>query len=112
MINYFISAFLAIIGLTSLTEVIMETDRVDKIDDLLVFVLGLFAAIIYLGFKSRLHSYVLPFMLLVAFIVKVIAIIIEFNDPAAVGDDFGISEALLLAVIFVGWQLFTPRRKN
>lgn len=112
MINYFISPFLAILGLTSLTEVFMESDRADKIDDLFIFVIGLFATILYLGFKDRLHPLVLPFMLLLALVVKIIAIYLEFKDPAAVGDDFGIAQALFLAVLFIGWQLISQRRKK
>lgn len=110
-VNYFIAAFLGILGLTAITTFIMETDRADKLDDLLLITIGFVGVYIYVRRFHLTYRYLLPLTLIFALVIKIGAVFVEHADASAVGDDFGIAETLVLASIFVGWQTLRRRLK-
>jgi hypothetical protein len=111
-INFFTASFIGVLGLSLVSEIIMEDDRMDKIDDILMVALGLSAIWWYKksGYKlSKTTGSVI--ILVIALIIKFFAIYIEHADKEAVGDDFGILSALILAFVFVIWQTLHNKNK-
>lgn len=104
-LNFFTASFIGVLGLSLSAELFMENDFPDKIDDALMLILGLSAIYWYkkTGYKvSKATGSII--ILIIAILIKVLAIYIEHADSEAVGDDFGIISALIIAFIFVVWR--------
>jgi hypothetical protein len=109
--NLMMVAFLAILAVGVIAELFVESELLDKADDAFVLVLGAIAVIWYLrGSHRYLYSWTLFILLALAFVGKVGAFINEFNDPAAVGDEFGIVPVLAAMLIISGVILVRSRR--
>jgi hypothetical protein len=103
--NLTATAILTISGFAFLPEVFVEDEWWFKLDDLVIFLIGLRALTWYLKGNNRYTASNAPFYLTLAALVwKVIAIILEFHDPADLGDDLGALILFLLATILV-WKL-------
>ncbi len=111
-VNYFTFSFLGIIGLTVLPEVFQENDLPDKIDDALLFILGLVGIWWYRKHSTHGKANVSVIFLAIGLFIKIIGIIIEHADKEALGDDLGVGTALLLALILVAWQIYHSRTKS
>ena len=95
----------ALSGIAFLPEVFFETDWNDKIDDILLFILSLVAIWWYTSKNNRFaHSIVPVVFVLLGLVDKIMAVLIEFADKEAVGDDFGGLILFLAASIFVLYQ--------
>lgn len=104
-LNFFSAGFMGVLGLSLIGEVVMEHDLEDKVDDALMVILGLAAIWWYKRTGHKVSKTVGSIVLVgVGVLVKLYAIRIEFVDKEAVGDDFGILAALIIAFIFVTWQ--------
>lgn len=112
-LNFFTASFLGIVGISLIGEVFQEDDFPDKIDDFLIFILGLAAIYWYkkTGHKLEKASSSLVF-LVIAFLIKLGGIIIEHADKEALGDDIGVFIPIVIALIFVAWQVFTHKKNN
>lgn len=110
-INFFVASFISIVGLTLVSEIIMENDIEDKIDDVVLLVLGLIAMWWYKKSGNKGAS-VIPAIWIsgIAVIVKIAAVIIEHGDKEALGDDFALLTACLLSFIFVVWQVLSHKK--
>jgi predicted membrane channel-forming protein YqfA (hemolysin III family) len=104
-INFFTASFLGVLGISLVREVIQEDDPADKIDDALFFLLGLLVIWWYKKKGYNLSSSIQSvWLFFIGIIIKVGAIMVEHADKEAVGDDFGILAALVIAFIFVLWM--------
>lgn len=112
-INFFTAAFVGVVGLSLASEIIMENDVPDKIDDILMVILSLVAIYWYKksGYKAN-KTFVSVLLLLGAIAIKIMAVVIEHADKEAVGDDYGVLAALIIAIIFVLWQSISSKTLN
>jgi hypothetical protein len=110
-INFFGIAVMAIVNLAVASIIFTETDLADKGDDILAVVIGLTGIGWYLIGRNRFkRSYVPLILIIVSFIVKLsTALFGEAGDPAAQGDDIGISIVFLLAAIAMAWVMVRNR---
>lgn len=99
---------MSIIGLTGiafLPEVFLEKDIPDKFDDLALFILAAIGVWWYTRSRNRFIRSAIPVTLvLLALVVKIIGIIIEHDDPDALGDDIGGLILLVSSSILVVYQ--------
>lgn len=99
------TSILALSGIAFLPEFFLENDISDKLDDGLLFLLGVAAIIWYLSNGNRFKRSLVPVILvLLGLADKIMALVIEFKDKDAVGDDFGGLILFLCAAILVVWQ--------
>ncbi len=93
-------------------EIFVENELLDKADDLFVALAAIVAAAWYLWGKNRFQYSWAPWSLLaISFLAKVLAYINERNDPAAVGDEFGVVIPLAVMVIVSGVILYRARKQ-
>ena len=103
-----------IVGLSAfafLPEAFIEPELIDKVDDSALFLLGVVGIVWYLR-RAKSHSRsIWPIvLLLVALLIKIFAIAVEFPDPADVGDDFGGLVLFVLGTGLVTYQYATAPR--
>jgi peptidoglycan/LPS O-acetylase OafA/YrhL len=105
---------LAIIALSIAAVAFIETDWVDKLDDIFLVALGAAAVVWYLWGQNRLRWSVVPTVLLgIAFLVKIATIFtVEASDASARGDDIGVAVGFLAAVLLVAWVTWRARRES
>ena len=89
----------------------IETEWVDRYDDLLVGVVAAVAIVWYLWGRNRIKWSVVPGALVaLALILKVATVFAtEATDKTARGDDIGVMVGFALATVMVGWQLWKTR---
>ena len=98
-------------GFAFLPEAFLENDIPDKIDDITLFVLGLVSIWWYNRSTNRYLRSALPVVLVVlALITKIGALIVEFDDPASAGDDFGALILFVLATALVLYQYIQTKK--
>ena len=94
------------------SEIFIENELLDKADDIFVTLMAIAGVVWYLRGKNRFQFSWVPFGLLaVTFVAKVLAFINEFNDPAAVGDEFGVVIPLAVMVIISGVIIYRAGRQ-
>jgi len=110
-LNYLTAAFIGILGFSLAGEIVQEDDGQDKIDDVVLLILGIIAIWWYKkkGYKAGSTNVSILFLIL-ALATKAGAIIIEHADAEAVGDDIGITIAIVLTLAFVLWQTFIRKK--
>lgn len=109
-LNFFASAFVSVVGFSLVSEIFMENDLPDKIDDTLMVILA--AISVYWYKKNALKKSAMPIALfVVAIAIKIMAIVIEMDDKEAVGDDFGVLAALIVGFIVVIYQYMKLKKK-
>jgi len=85
-----------------LPELFLETEIPFKIDEALLFWLGIIAIGWYFWGKNKFqHSIVPVIMVWMALVIKIMGLIIEFKDKEDAGDDFGALILFLLASLVV-----------
>ena len=91
-------------GFAFAPEAIIEPDLIDKVDDTLIFLLGIAAIVWYLRKGNRFLRSITPIgFVVVALLLKIFAIAVEFPEPADVGDDFG---GLILFALSTGLLVY------
>lgn len=109
-LNFFSTTFTSILGFSLAAEIMQEDDFEDKIDDVILLIIGIAAIWWYKtrGYKAdnTVGSIVIVGL---GLLTKFGALIIEHADKEALGDDIGIFIALLLAFIFIIWQTFAHK---
>jgi hypothetical protein len=91
--NLLVTSIVSLAGLAFLPEAFLEKDIPDKVDDTLLFVIGMLGIWWYNRGDNRFkHS-----------IVPVVLVILAFDDAEAVGDDFG---GLILFALAVGLAVY------
>ncbi len=95
-------AITALAGFAFLPEVILETEPPFKIDDSLLFILGIAAIIWYKMGKNRFTRSKAPVIFVaVALLVKIMGVIIEIKEKDDVGDDFGGLILFICGTLFI-----------
>lgn len=103
--NLLAATIVALSGFAFLPEAFLEDDIADKVDDTLLFLLGLYAIAWYVRGRNRFVRSIQPVVFVVlALAIKMMGIAIEFADPESVGDDFGGLILFVLAVAVVIYQ--------
>ena len=99
------TSIVALAGFAFTAEIFMESEWIDKADDIGLLVLAVVGIIWYLTRNNRYQRSIMPVVLVVlSLLVKIAAIMIEFKDPDDVGDDFGGLVLFILATILVVYQ--------
>ena len=102
--NLVATAIAALAGFAFLPEVFVEDHLSYKVDDALLFLIGLGAVAWYKKGKNRFSRSVLPVLLVFAgLVVKTAGVIVEIKDKDDVGDDFGGLILFLLGSLFIAW---------
>lgn len=102
-LNFFVSAFTSIMGFALAGEIFEEDDVPDKIDDILFLLLGI-AAIWWYKKHPTSKSLAPVLFVVVGAVIKFAAILVEFKDAEAVGDDIGIFIGMVIALVVVIYQ--------
>jgi hypothetical protein len=89
----------------------IETDWIDRVDDILVGVIAVVAIAWYLWGGNRLKWSVTPAVLVgLGLVLKAVTVFsTEASDATARGDDIGVMIGFLAAAILVGWQVWKAR---
>lgn len=100
--NLLAVSILGLSGFAFLPEMFLETEVPFKIDEGLLFLLGLAAIGWCLKGKHKFqHSIVPVIMVWAGLAIKIMGLVIEFKDKEDAGDDFGAVILFLLAGLFV-----------
>lgn len=92
-------------------EIFLEKDWDDKVDDIALFVFGIFGIIWYLLGNNKFKRSITPVVIMVlTMIVKISGLIREFHDKDAAGDDFGGVILFILATGLVLYQYWQTKR--
>jgi hypothetical protein len=102
------TSIVALSGFAFAPEIFLEKEWADRADDIGLLLLGIVAIFWYLKGENRFSRSIAPIVFIViAFALKVAALMIEFDDLDAVGDDFGGLTLFVLAILliaFLYWQ--------
>lgn len=110
-LNFFVSAFLGVMSVSVASELFLEHDLDDKGDGLVFIILAAYAVWWYL--KNPTKKSITPVVLVaVALVIKIAAIFREIKDSQAVGDDIGISIALVVALTVVIFQYLKLKKSQ
>lgn len=109
--NLMVVAFINVLAVGWISEVFREDDWADKTDEILMIIFAVIALVWYLRKENRYHVSWIPFILLIlTCAAKAGAIMIELNDQAAVGDDFGAIVPLFVMIIVTAIILIRTRK--
>ncbi len=109
--NLLVVGLLAFLACGVFAEIFVENEPLDKADDLFVVLVAIVAVVWYLIGNNRLRYSWSPWALLaVTFIAKVLAFINERDDPAAVGDEFGVVIPLAVMTVVTGVIIYRARK--
>ena len=109
--NLLAAAIVGLSGFAFMAEIFLEHDWDDKIDDIILLALAIIIIVWYLRKDNRYNRSVLPVVLTgLALATKIMALIVEFSDPEAAGDDFGAVILFVLAFIFILYEFHATRK--
>src|SRR6266566_1249540 len=98
--NLLATAIVALSGFAFLPEFFFEDETLHKLDEALLFVLGIIAIVWYLTGRHRFTRSLLPVLLVVAALaVKLVGFLLELGDVQDIGDDYGALILFLLASV-------------
>ncbi len=110
--NLFIVGLVVFLACGVFLEIFVENELLDKADDIFAVLIAIVAVVWYLRGKNRFQYSWVPWILLaVTFVAKVLAFLNERDDPAAVGDEFGVVIPLAVMVIVSGIILYRSRNQ-
>lgn len=110
--NLVATAILALSGFAFLPEAFLETEVPFKMDEILLFLLGIGAVGWYLWGKNKFQNSIVPVVLVwMGLAFKIMAIALEFKDKEDVGDDMGAVILFLLAGLLVTWLYLQAKKK-
>ncbi len=99
-------------GMAFLPVGFTESELAFKLDEFLIAVIAILAAIWYLKGRNKFKRSIAPLLFVYfAFLVKIVAVVIEFRDKEDVGDDFGALILFFAASIIVTW-LYVKSKKH
>ena len=104
-------AYIAVTSVGLIDLVFSENEWLDRADDIAIILIALIGVVWYISGRNRYKRSFVPLAIVgVSFLVKVVALIIEFDDPAAAGDDYGVVIAFLLITIVEAVILYRTRK--
>ncbi len=108
--NLLIVGLLAFLASGIFLEIFVENELLDKADDIFVTLCALVAVAWYLRGRNRYQRSWLPYVILaLTFVAKVLAFINERDDPAAVGDEFGVIIPIAVMLVVSAVILYRTR---
>ena len=110
-LNFFVVGFLSAVSLSLAFEIFKEDDVHDKIDDIAFLVLGI-ATIFWYRKNANKYSIAPVVLMGLGLVIKIAAVMIEFADKEAVGDDIGIGIALVFAFVITIYQYFKLKKAS
>ncbi len=109
--NMLFTSILGLSGFAFLPESFLEDHDLYKVDDSGLFIIGIIAIIWFFIGKNRYSRSIFPVILtVVAFLVKLFGLIVEFKDKDDAGDDFGGMILFTLATILVIWVFIKSKK--
>src|SRR5438128_1370070 len=88
--NLVATAIVALSGFGILPEFFLEDKAVYKLDEFLLFLLGIAGLAWYLLGRNKVTRSLVPVLLVVAaLVVKIVGVVIEFSDKDDAADDYG-----------------------
>jgi len=109
--NFFVVAFLGIVGGSLVTQVFFEDEWTHRFDELLILTIAVVAIVWYRTGQNRLNRSSVPVILAgAALLSKVAGMVLEISDTKDVGDDFDLFLLLLLFVIVASVAYIGIRR--
>src|ERR1043166_1249860 len=110
-LNLLGTAIVGLAGFAFAPEIFLENEWADRADDIGLFLLGIAAICWYLWKDNRYARSLAPvFFVVVALALKIAALMIEFDDPDAAGDDFGGVILFVLSAILVGFLFWRTKK--
>jgi hypothetical protein len=110
--NFFVVAFLGIVGGSLVTELFLESEWLFRVDELLIIAIAAMAIVWYLVGQHRLTRSIVPVLLTIcALAAKVFGLVLEIKDSSDVGDDIGIVQMLILFTIVAVVTYISMRRQ-
>src|SRR3989442_5366206 len=98
--NLVATAIVALSGFAFLPEFFFEDEGPYKLDEALLFIIGIIALAWYLWKRNKVTRSLVPVLLIVAaLVVKIVGIVIELNDKEDLADDIGALILFALASI-------------
>ncbi len=111
--NLLVTGLLSFVGIGLVAEFFREPEWIDKADDIIIVGLAIFGVIWYFTGQNRYKLSWLPISLLaISTLVKIAAVINEFKDTSAAGDDLGLVIPMLILTIITGISVIRNHRKN
>jgi peptidoglycan/LPS O-acetylase OafA/YrhL len=112
--NLLATALLAVLAAGVLPVAFIETEWVDRLDDIVIAVVAIAAVAWYLWGGNRLKWSVTPTALVtLALILKAVTVFAtEASDATARGDDIGVMVGFAVAVVLVAWQVWKVHPSN
>src|SRR4051812_34994868 len=84
------TSIVGLAGFAFAPEIFLENEWADRADDMGLVLLGIFGISWYLWKNNKYARSIAPVIFVViALALKIAALLIEFDDPDAAGDDFG-----------------------
>jgi uncharacterized membrane protein YqjE len=108
--NLLATGFLAISSLAFFPDYFLESEFLNKLDEVLLLVLGLIGIGWYLRGRNKFSRSFIPIALLfLGLVVKILGIIWEISQKEDIGDDFGGAVLFVLATIVALWLYFKSK---
>lgn len=109
--NLLATSIVGLAGFAFASEIFLEKDWDDKADDIALLVLAVFGIVWYLLGDNKYKRTAKPMvMVLLALLIKIGALIREFHDKDAAGDDFGGVTLFVLASGLIVFQYFQTKK--
>src|SRR5947209_2671340 len=88
--NLVAAGILALSGFAFLPEFFLEDEASHRLDEVLLFIIGIAALAWYVRGRNKVTRSLVPVLLMVvALVVKIVGLILEFGDKEDIGDDIG-----------------------
>ena len=98
--NMLMIGYLAITASAIIERLIGEDDLVDRIDEAVIILLAIAGLVWYFSRRNRYQHSFAPLALFIAvFVVQAGGLMAEINDPAAAGDDYGLTIAFAVGLV-------------
>ncbi len=104
---------MAVLACGVVAELFIENELLDKADDAFIILAAIIGIVWYLRGTHRFQYSWTPFILVtLVFVAKALALANEFNDPAAVGDEYGIVPTTLAMLVTSSFLMARARGLN
>ena len=98
--NMLMIGYLAITAAAIVERLIGEDDLVDRLDEAVILLLAIAGLVWYFSRRNRYQHSFAPLALFIGtFVVQAAGLAAELSDPAAAGDDFGLTIAYAIGLI-------------
>lgn len=105
--NFFAVGFFVVAGFSFLTDLLVESEFSARLDEYLLVALAIVAVWWYVSGNNKFTRSLVPvFLMIVALLIKLLGIFLEWGDKEDLGNDIGGIVFFFTALIIVVWQYF------